>query len=57
MNETSLTGRPSMFLHELMSLANKVGVGEDLVRHRFIQALPAAIALPWQLKVVSHYHN
>ena len=44
MNETIVTGRPSMFLQEIMALANKVGVGEDLVRHRFIQALPSTIA-------------
>ena len=43
-SDTKLTGRPSLYLQELNSIAKKVGVGEDLVKHRFIQALPMAIA-------------
>lgn len=39
-----LVGKPSMFLHDLMQNAAKIGVGNDLVRHKFIQALPATIA-------------
>lgn len=42
-NDTKLTGRPSLYLQELNAIAKKVGVGEDLVRHRFIQALPPAL--------------
>ena len=44
MNDTKMTGRPSFYLRELMTTASKVGVGDDLVKHRFIQALPAAIS-------------
>ena len=39
-----MTGRPSCYLQELQSLATKAGVGEELVRHQFIQGLPAQIA-------------
>ena len=43
---TEITGRPSLFLMELNAQARKVGVGEDLVRHRFLQALqPQAAAI------------
>ena len=43
-NETTISGRPSHYLQELTSIASKVGVGEDLVRHQFINALPSAIS-------------
>ena len=39
-----MTGRPSEFLGELRDIASKVGVGDDLVRHKFIQSLPSAIS-------------
>lgn len=42
-NETTMSGRPSHYLQELTSIANKVGVSEDLVRHQFINALPSSI--------------
>lgn len=42
--KTSMTGRPSYYMQELNSIAAKVGVGEDLVRHQFIQALPPTIS-------------
>lgn len=35
-----MTGRPSVFLQDLLAVAAKVGVGDDLVRHKFLQALP-----------------
>ena len=41
---TKLTGRPSLYLQELLTIASKVGVGEELVKHRFIQSLPSTIA-------------
>lgn len=41
---TRMTGRPSLFLQELNQIAQKVGIGEELVRHKFIQALPPAIS-------------
>ena len=42
--KTSMSGRPSYYLQELQCIADKVGVGEDLVRHQFIQALPSTIS-------------
>ena len=44
MQTTTMTGRPSIYLQELMSTAEKIGVGEDIVRHKFIQALPSSIS-------------
>ena len=41
---TSMTGKPSTFLHEIQLTASKVGVTDDLVRHKFIQALPSSIS-------------
>ena len=39
-----MTGRPSVYLQELLTIANKCGVGDDLVRHCFINALPNTIS-------------
>lgn len=39
-----VTGRPSIYLQELQTLATKVGVGDDLIRHKFIQSLPQHIS-------------
>lgn len=41
---TSVTGRPSLFLAELRDIANKVGVGDELVRHKFLQCVDPSIA-------------
>lgn len=41
---TTLTGKPSVFLQEIRQIAGKVGVADDLVRHKFINALPPTIA-------------
>ena len=43
-SKTRMTGRPSIFLSELREVAEKVGVGDDLIRHKFIQSIPAGIA-------------
>ena len=43
-SKTTMSGRPSFYLQELTSIASKVGVGEDLIRHQFIQALPPTIS-------------
>ena len=40
---TTMTGKPSRYLKELMATASKIGVGEELMRHKFIQALPTEI--------------
>ena len=39
-----LVGKPSIFLHDLTNLASRIGVGDDIVRHKFIRALPPHIA-------------
>ena len=38
--KSKLTGRPSLFLAELREMGDKVGVGDELIRHKFIQSLP-----------------
>lgn len=43
-SKTIMTSKPSLFLEEILKHANKVGVGRDLVRHKFIQSLPPPIA-------------
>ena len=40
---TTVTGKLSTYLHELMATASKIGMGEELVWHKFIQALPTEI--------------
>ena len=42
--EQSLGWKPSAFLGEMRATANKLGVNDDLVRHRFQQNLPTVIA-------------
>lgn len=44
LRSTPLTGKPSHYLMEMRKMAKKVGVGEEMVRHRFQQALPANLA-------------
>lgn len=44
LSKTTLVGRPSAFMVELRQTAVKAGAGEDLVRHRFLQALPPTIS-------------
>lgn len=40
LKETELVGRPSNFLAEIRKIGQKVGVGDDLIRHKFQSALP-----------------
>ena len=44
MSSTTLTGRPSLYLNEISSLASKINAGDDIVRHRFIQSLPQTVS-------------
>ena len=37
-------GKPSAYLQQMRQMAKKVGVGDDMVRHRFTQALPPSIS-------------
>ena len=39
-----LKGRPSICLSNLQKTASQVGVGDDFVRHRFLQSLPSNIS-------------
>jgi len=39
-----MTGRPSIFLQELRTMAKKVGIGDELVRHKFENSLPPTIS-------------
>jgi hypothetical protein len=43
-SNTTMTGKPSIFLNEILKAAGKVGVGDDLIKHKFIQSLPPNIA-------------
>jgi hypothetical protein len=40
MSKAIYTGRPSAYLSEIRQIADKIGVGDDLVRHKFTQSLP-----------------
>lgn len=44
MSSTAMTGRPSAYLREMQLVAAKIGFGEDLIRHKFLQALPSSIS-------------
>lgn len=43
---TTMTGRPSLYLQELQSLARRAGIGDcqDLIRHKFLSSLPHTIS-------------
>ena len=43
-SSTTMTGRPSIYLNELIAISERLGIGEEIVRHKFIQALPQSIA-------------
>ena len=43
MSTTTITGRPSTYLQEMLSIAKQIGTGEEIVIHKFLQALPATI--------------
>ena len=44
MKTTTISGRPSLYLQELATLADRIGASEDIVRHIFLQALPKSIS-------------
>ena len=39
MTKVQMTGRSSAYRYDLMSTASRVGVGDELLRHKFIQTL------------------
>ena len=44
LNQTTFQGRPSEKLQKIMKLASKVNVGDDIIKHRFLQILPPNVA-------------
>ena len=44
MKNHHISGRPSIYLNEMLVLADKIQLGEQVVRHQFIQALPSSIS-------------
>ena len=44
--DTMMADRPLYFLQELMAIASKIGVSNDLGRHKFIQACLVQFSLP-----------
>lgn len=43
LSKTTLVGKPSIFLRDMMSKAAKLNINNDIVRMKFIQALPLGI--------------
>ena len=39
----TITGRPSVYLQEMLAIAHKIGVSEDFVRHKFLDSAPNTI--------------
>ena len=52
-----LTERPSVFFETLQSTAQKVGVGDEFVRHKFLESLPQQFPQSWQLNLPYRSHN
>lgn len=44
MKHHSISGRPSLYLNEMINLAQQIELGDDIVRHKFIEALPPSIS-------------
>lgn len=44
MKNHSISGRPSLYLNEMLNLAGRIQLGDQVVRHQFIQALPPTIS-------------
>ena len=43
-SSTTMSGRPSVYLQEMLSVASKINVSEDLIKHKFIKSLPPSIS-------------
>ena len=35
---TTISGRPSAYLHEMLSVTKRIGISDDIVKHKFLQA-------------------
>ena len=44
MSATIISGRPSAYLHEMLSVAKRIGISDDIARHKFLRALPPTIS-------------
>ena len=44
MSATTISGRPSAYLHEMLSVAKRIGISDNIVTHKFQQALPSTIS-------------
>ena len=44
MSTTTISWRPSAYLHEMLSVAKRIGISDDIVRHIFLLALPSTIS-------------
>ena len=40
LESSRISGRPSLYLQEMISVAERLEVGDDIIRHRFINSLP-----------------
>ena len=45
MSATTISGRPSAYLHEMLAVAKRIGISDNIVRHKFLQELPSTIYL------------
>ena len=43
MSSTSMSGRPSVYLAEMLTVAARIRVNDTIVRHKFLQNLPEAV--------------
>lgn len=44
MQKTNILGKPSLYLQEMVNLAERIELGEDIIKHKFIKALPSHIS-------------
>ena len=44
MSATNNSGRLSAYLHEMLSVAKLIEISDEIVRYKFLQALPSTIA-------------
>jgi len=43
MKNTTISGRPSLYLTEMMTLGKKIGCSDDIVRHNFLKSVPPSL--------------
>ena len=43
MSAPTISGRSSAHQHEMLAVAKQIGISDDIVRHKFLQALPSTI--------------